>query len=140
MTLDGLRTAIKSKLDSLSGSGQVLTIAYDYHETAPAGFPAASFEPLGIQNQMFTTDDNLIGYSFEIVIQQEFSSITRSAAVGILCRALDSIIAAFNADSSLSGACNYTIPVNGSFGFFEGANGSILWTTLTLICFAEVAV
>lgn len=139
-TFDTLTTAIKNKLTALSGSGQILSQVYDYHETAPAGFPAATFEPSSLSNIAYTTDDNLRGYAFDIILYQEFSTMTRSAALGILRRAVDAIVTAFDTDSSLGGACQYTAPLPGSFGFMEGANGSILWATLTLVCYAEIQV
>ena len=137
---DKLSTAIKTKLDSLSGSGQVLSQVYDYHETAPAGFPAATFEPSTLGNEVFTTDDNLRSYAFDIILYQEFSTMKRKDAVGILRRAVDAVVAAFDHDLTLGGACDYTIPLPGNFGFMEGANGSILWATLTLVCRAEITV
>lgn len=140
-SFESLTTAIKAKLDGLIGttSGK-LSKVYDYHETAPAGFPAASFEPSQLSNEAYTSSDNLRGYAFDIIVQQEFSSMTRQAAVGILRRTVDAIIAAFDADYTLGGACHYTAPLPGQFGFFTGANGAILWASLTIICYDEALV
>lgn len=139
-TFDNLTTAISAKLATLTGTGKVLSQVYDYHETAPAGFPAATFEPSSLSNIAYTNTDNLRGHAFDIILYQEFSTMTRSAALGILRRAVDAVVAAFDADASLSGACDYTLPIPGNFGFMEGANGSILWATLTLVCYAEITV
>ncbi len=141
-TWDNLTTAVKAKLDALSGSGQILAQVYQYHETAPAGFPAVTFEPSNHNNVAFTTTDNLRGYAFDIIVYQEFSALTmtRDAALGILRRAVDAIVTAFDADINLSGACDYTLPLPGNFGFMEGANGSQLWATLTLVCYSEIQV
>lgn len=139
-TFDNLSTAIKAKLDANTGSGKILSVAYNYFETAPAGFPAAMFEPASLVNTAYASTDNLRGYGFDIVIEQEFQNITRAQAVGILQRAVDTLIAAFDADITLGGACHYCLPVPASFGFFEGANGPILWASLTLVCYAEIQV
>lgn len=137
---DSLHQAVVAKLNTLVGSGQVLKVVYAYHETAPAGFPAASCEPSGNANLMYTTGDNLRSYAFDIILYQEFSTITREAAVAILRAAVDAVIEAFDADYNLSGACDYANALPSEWGFMEGANGSTLWASLALVCNYEADV
>ena len=139
-TFDNLTTAIKAKLDANTGTNKILSVNYDYFETAPAGFPAAMFEPASLANTAYASTDNLRGYGFDIVIEQEFTNVTRQQAVGILRRAVDTLVAAFDADITLGGACHYCLPIPANFGFFEGANGSILWASFSLVCYAEIQV
>lgn len=140
-SFDSLHQAIVAKLQTLTGSGQLLSQVYAYHETAPAGFPAASVEPSGHANVFFTSADNLRSYTFDIVIQQEFGgAVTREAAVGYLRAAVDAVIAAFDADYNLGGACDYTNPIPSDWGTFTGANGTVLWASMSLVCNAEVQV
>lgn len=139
-TFVGVDAAIKSKLNSLTGSGQVLSTNYDYHETTPSGFPAATFEASQLQNSMFTTNDNLRGYSFDIVIYQEFSTITRQEAKDILYQTADALVQAFDEDVTLGGVCDYTVPVQGNFGVYDAANGSMMYLMLTITAYSEVDV
>jgi len=134
-----LHTAIKAKLDTLSGSGQPLAVVYGYHEASPSGYPAASVEMSTLGNDFFTTKDNLRAYAFDIFIYQEFSTIGRESAVGILMDVVDAVVAAFDGDFSLGGACDYCKPIPMQSGYAEGADGSILWAQMTLACYAEIS-
>ena len=69
-----IRTAIKNKLNGLTGVGQPFVESYPYHKIGVGWYPAVSFEPSSISSQIETTTENLRTYGFDIVIQQEIST------------------------------------------------------------------
>ena len=62
-----LRAAIETKLNTITELAEVK----DFHGENFDGFPAATFEPAGNVSQLFTNDDNMRRYSFDIVLHQE---------------------------------------------------------------------
>lgn len=129
-TFDGLTSVI---LTIFSGVSE-LTAAYDYHTEVVSGYPAASFEPTGNTNEIYTTAENLREYSFEIYIQQEISVAGRQAAIANLRKAVDAVITAFDTDDTLmsSGGAHYVRALPSDWGEFVGQSGPIRFAKLTL--------
>lgn len=136
MTFVALSTAIKTKLEAVTALKKV----YDYHTSNLDGFPAASFEPSSHENAFYTNDDNLRSYVFDIIIYQEFNTVTRSVAIGYLKAAVDAVITAFDADYNLSGACDFCMPIPSNFGEITDAGGNVLYAQMSLVCKKEVLV
>jgi hypothetical protein len=125
MDFNTLRTYISSKLATLSGSGQPLTFVDDKHHTDFTGYPAATFEPIRLENEMFTNTDNKRVYSFSILVHQEMDIIGRDNAVRILDACVDAIKSAFDTDYTLGGNVDYTDPITVDFAEYSEGNASI---------------
>jgi hypothetical protein len=136
-TWASLRTAIASKLATITQ----LKGYTNYHaEGGFSGFPFVTFEPSSSDNTMFTNTDNLRGYSWDLYVFQEIENCGRAAAVGYLINAVDAIIAAFDSDPTLSGACHYCIPVPTYFSEIVIGSATMKYAKLTLVCHAEITV
>lgn len=136
MSYTSIRTAIASKLSGITSIASV----HLSHTENPAGFPAASFEPSSHENIIFTNTDNLRSHNFDIVLYQEYTTIDRDTAVGLLCGVADDVITAFDTDYNLGGACDFCLALPGSWGEFTGSNGKIIYAMLTLTAKKEVDV
>lgn len=89
-----LRTAIQSKLSGISN----LAVALNYHTGKLNGFPAATFEPSGNTGELFTNDDNLRSYAFDIIVHQEMENAGRDKSIDILTETVDALLSAFDED------------------------------------------
>lgn len=140
MSFDTISAAILTKLQSISE----IQIAYDYHKTDLEGFPAATFEPSANTNTMFTNDENLRGYTFDIVLYQEYNTTDRQTAVGILRRAVDAVIEAFDEDYNLSNGgsavVDFCFALPSTWGEVTMGEGAAKFAILTLVCNKEVSV
>ena len=129
-----IRTAIKTKLDTLTGVGQPIAFVYDEHRTKLTGYPAITVEPSDMESDFATTIENQRTYIFRIIIHQEIEKVGRSKAIDILCNATDKVITTFDADITLGGAVNFlnaTPSVWGEYG--EGA-GIVKYAEIMLRC------
>lgn len=133
-----LRPLILTKLLGVSA----LVTALDYHSEDTTGYPYATFEPSNLQNNYFTTSDNLREYAFDIIIFQEMKTAGRDAAIENLCKAVDAVVTAFDTDSTLtqSGYCQYVRALPAEWGEYVNKAGPIKYAKLTLVCGIEVAV
>lgn len=131
-----LRSAIKTKLDTLTGVGQPLGMVDDKFHTDITSYPAVMFEPSSDPNTFFTNSENKHVYTFEFFIVQEFESsgMGRDAAITILGNAVDAVVNAFDSYQTLGGACDYTEPVTGEWFTANAANGMALVARMTLKC------
>lgn len=134
MSFSSLRSAIHTKLLTLTGAGQPLACAYPYHHLGVSGYPAATFEPSALESQISTTTENMREYAFDIVLSQELSIVSRDEALTILCNASDTLIALFDSDYTLSGACDISRALPAEFGEIVGEDGAILYARLQLKC------
>jgi hypothetical protein len=136
MGFDTLSAAIKAKLQTITE----LQVVFDYHTSNLTGFPCVTFEPSSNENVFYTNTDNLRSYVFDIIVYQEFNTISRETAIGILRQTVDAVIASFDADYNLSGACDFCMPIPSSFGEVPEAGGNVLFAQMSLVCKAEVTV
>jgi hypothetical protein len=140
MSFVSLLSAIGSKLNTLTGSGKLLQVVYQQHTTDFSGFPAATYEPSGNTSDFYTNTDNLRAYAFDIYIHQEIANAGRANAVNILAAAVDAVIAAFDADYNLGGACDFVLACPSDVQTYVGANGEAMYAKITLVCKKEVTV
>lgn len=136
MSYSTLQSAVVAKLQTVSELANV----FASHRENPTGFPSASCEPSSHENVIYTNTDNLRSYIFDVIIYQEFSTISRDEAVQILAKATDAVITAFDTDYNLGGACDFCLALPGAWGFFESGNANVIYAQLTLTCKKEVTV
>ena len=135
-----LRTAIKAKLDTLTGTGQPLKQVKDSHDENFTGFPVATFEPSGHENNFYLNTDNQRAYAFDIIVWQEMPSGGRNNAITVLAAAVDAIVSAFDADYSLGGACDFCVPIPSAWGDVVIGNSSFKYAKMSIVCKSEVLV
>lgn len=140
MTFVALRTQIKTMLDALSGSGQPLQFVDDKHTSELSGFPAATFEPSGNENDYLTNTENIRKYAFQIIVHAEIPSGGVDNAVGVLAGAVDAIIAAFDQDYRLSGACDFAFATPSNWGRYKSGNASVLYAEINLVCVKSASI
>lgn len=129
-----IRTAIKTLLTTLVGSGLPLVAVYDYHEANMTGFPAITFDISDVTNDFLTNSENVRRYSWKIYIYQQISSVvTLAEAVRILDATSDAVINAIEQNYTLSNAVDYCRPVVGPRNFAQSTTGEALIQELTLI-------
>ena len=115
-TIAEVRTAIKNKLDELTGDGKVFVADYNYFTTKTTGFPCVMFEPSELSSVYEDTAYNYRSYTFNIVIVQEMNKISRSDAMDILLNCFEKVIDAFDQDRTLSGVVEQVDATGGTFG------------------------
>ena len=127
-----LRTAIKTKLDTLTGLGQIS----DYFHSNITSYPAVMFEPSDDPSGFFTNTENEHVYTYDLFVIQECESTAtgRQAAIRILGNAIDTVVNAFDSYQTLGGACEYTEPMVSSWNTANTANGIVVYGRITLKC------
>lgn len=134
MSFQAIRTAINTKLQSLTGVGNPLAYAYDYHKLGLDGYPSATFEPSALSSQFETTHQNGRVYAFDIIIHQELRTIGRDEAIGNLVSVSDAIIDAFDQDYTLGGVVDFIEAVPAEFGEVQTEDSVIAYSRITLKC------
>lgn len=127
-----LRTAIKTKLDTLSGLGM---IDDKYHDNI-TGYPAVMFEPGEDANHFYTNVENEHIYTFELFVVQEMesSSIGRDEAIRILGGAIDTVVNAFDSYQTIGGNCDWSEAAVTDTGESSIGSGMAKWARITLKC------
>jgi hypothetical protein len=121
MSFTSLRTAIMTKLGTITQ----LAFVDDKHHTDITGYPAATFEPVKLENEFYTSSDNKRLYQFTILVHQEMDTIGRDEAIRILDATVDAIKSAFDTDYTLGGVVDYMDPITVDFGEYEEGNASV---------------
>jgi len=133
-TIAEVRTAIKNKLDTLTGDGKVFVSDYNYFTTKTDGFPCVMFEPSELSSVYEDTAYNYRSYTFNIVIVQEMNTISRSDAMDILLNCFEKVIDAFDQDWTLSGVVERVDATGGTFGEIDMEKWPALYISTNLIC------
>lgn len=102
-TLQDVRTAVNTKLETLKGTNKPFVNVYDFFTSKPSGFPFIQFEPAQLASQYEDTANNYRSFTFQIVIVQEMNTVTRHDAMDIIVKAFDQVTNAFDSDWTLSG-------------------------------------
>lgn len=121
MSFNSFRTAISTKLGTITE----LAFVDDKHHTDITGYPAATFEPVRLENEFYTSSDNKRLYQFTILVHQEMDTIGRDEAIRILDATVDAIKSAFDTDYTLGGVVDYMDPITVDFGEYEEGNASV---------------
>lgn len=114
-SLQSLRGTIKTKLETLKGTGQPFANVYDFFTTKPSWFPFVCFEPTQLNSQFEDTQYNYRNFVFTIYIVQEITKLERDAALDNLVNAFDQVINLFDEDYTLWGAVQQVDAVEGEF-------------------------
>ena len=131
-----IRAAIETKLNTVAN----LAVVRDVHTGDLDGMPAATFEPSGNTSELFTNDDNLRSYAFDIIIHQEMKNAGREKAVEILCETVDAVLSAFDEDFNLGGVCDFMLALPSQWGEYTGENGAVKYAMINVVCKKEVTV
>jgi len=129
-----IKNAIKAKLDTLKGTGQLLVDVYDFHKGEFTGYPSATFEPSDIESDYDTTAENARKYVFRIVIHQEITKAGLDGSIDILANAIDAILDAFDSDYKLGGAVDNIEAVPADWHTYESPAGEIRAAEIRLVC------
>ena len=97
-----LRTAINTKLNTLTWAWKPLAVVFDYHTLENSWqFPYVTFEPSGLDSEFLDTCNNFRKYTFDIFLYQEITKNWRDTALWILLNSFKEIINAFDKDYTL---------------------------------------
>jgi len=131
-----LRSAIDTKLKTLTGSNQPLAVVFDYHTLKNDGqWPYVSCEPSSLTSEYLDTVNNFRSYTFDIFIYQEITTKWRDLALWILLNAFNDIINIFDKDFTLWWVVDWGInAVEWDFGQLISADWKILFANIKLIC------
>ena len=109
-----ISTKIGEVLNSVKTATGQLAAVYDFYNSAnDAGYPYASFEMEGIDDQYLTTGENIKIKKFTIAVINAVPDNGRAEATATLMDIIDSIIKAFDDDFTLGGTVLKTNITNG---------------------------
>ena len=133
-SLQSLRSTIKTKLETLKGTGQPFANVYDFYTTKPSWFPFACFEPVQLNSQFEDTQYNYRNFVFTVYIVQEITTLTRDAALDNLVNAFDMVINLFDDDYTLAGEVQQVDAIEGEFMDIDLEVWPCIAATITLSC------
>jgi len=140
MSFDTIRDYLKTKLNTLTTTGNKIAVVYDHFEEKSTGYPCIMFEPSNYSGKMHSTTDNLREYQYRIIVIQEMENKTRGQALDILLPAVDDVIAVVESDYSLGGTVDFCNNTAGNVLIENGSNGAIIYMEMLLNCTKEVAI
>ena len=129
-----IRTAIKTKLNTLTGTGQPIAFVYPVHKAKIKGYPAITFEPSDMESDFATTVENQRVYIFRIAIHQEIEKVGEEKSTDILTNAVDKVITAFDTDITLGGAVDFLNAVPVAWGEYKAGVGMVKIAEIVLRC------
>jgi hypothetical protein len=132
--LKTIKNAIKDKLDTLKGSGQLLYEVHDFHKGEFGGFPAVTFEPSDVESDFENTAQNMRKYVFRIVIHQEIKTAGLDNSVDILADAVDAVINAFDSDYKLGNNVDWLEAAPADWNRYESPAGLVRTAEIRLVC------
>lgn len=133
-SLQSLRSTIKTKLETLKGTGQPFANVYDFYTTKPSWFPFVCFEPAQLNSQFEDTQYNYRNFVFTIYIVQEITTLTRDVALDNLVNAFDMVINLFDDDYTLAGEVQQVDAIEGEFMDIDLEVWPCIAATITLSC------
>ncbi len=134
-SLAAIRTKVHAKLQTLTGSGQPVSVVYDYYTTDIAGYPCVMHEPGTVVASVEDTANNLRAYNIDILVVHEIGRTARDVALGRMVTITDAILDMFDQDFTLTGTARGGIEaVPGEFGQADMEDGPVLFNTIRLAC------
>ena len=115
ITIQNVRSAIKSKLDTLTWEWKCFAWDSNIFTQEVTWFPFVMFEPVELQSQFADTANNYRDFIFNIVIVQEMNQISRADAMDIVLNCFEKMIDAFDQDFTLWGVVNQVDATQGNF-------------------------
>lgn len=133
-TLQQIRDAVKTKLETLKWTGKPFKNVYDFFTTKPNWFPFCAFQPTSLSSQYEDTDNNFRSFAFKIYIIQEMTTATSEVALDIVCKAFDETVNAFDTDWTLAGVVSMVTATQGEFGEMILETWPCLVGTINVVC------
>lgn len=134
MGIQDIRSAIKTKLDTLKVVWKPLAFVYDYFTTKAEWYPVAMFEPVDLTSETDNTCENKRDYQFRIFVLQEMTIKTREEAINLVLDSFQEIIDAFDKDWTLWGEVLEVKPVPWSFGQWEQEKWDVYYASIDIVC------
>jgi len=133
--IQDIRTAIKTKLDSMKWTGQPFANVYNFFTTKPSWYPFVMFEPWKIESEYEDTDNNYRNYIFKIVIVQEMNNVAdRGVALDILLNCFERTTDAFDIDYTLGGVVAQVDAMEWDFWEIDMEGWPALFVTFNIAC------
>ena len=134
ITIQNVRSAIKSKLDSMSWEWKCFAWVSNVFTQDVSWFPFVMFEPVELQSEFADTANNYRDFIFNIVIVQEMNQISRSDAMDIVLNCFEKMIDAFDQDFTLWGVVQQVDATQGNFGEIDLWKWPCLYLSSNLNC------
>ena len=134
ISIQNVRSAIKSKLDWLTGEGKCFAWVSNVFTQDVSWFPFVMFEPVELQSEFADTANNYRDFIFNIVIVQEMNQISRGDAMDIVLNCFEKMIDAFDQDFTLWGVVNQVDATQGNFGEIDLWKWPCLYLSSQLNC------
>lgn len=131
-----VRTAIKTLLETLTGSGQPLAYVYDYLNPKIQGYPSVIFDMDSEEGSMLDEISNMRVLSWKLWIVAEIPVEGQQGAIDILDNAVKQVINLLEDtdNATLSGTVDWTMPVIGSRQQVASPEGNLMYQELNLKC------
>lgn len=134
-SLSSIRSAINTKLATLTWSGNPVAYVYDHYRVKVQWYPAICFEIDALDAEQADSCHDMMNYRFVIMLLQELTHTTRDAALDRLVAIFDSIVHLFQDDRTLWGLCEGEItPPSGEFDVIEAKEWPLMICTIQLTC------
>ena len=134
ITIQNVRSAIKSKLDSMSWEWKCFAWVSNVFTQDVSWFPFVMFEPVELQSEFADTANNYRDFIFNIVIVQEMNQISRSDAMDIVLNCFEKMIDAFDQDFTLWGVVQQVDATQGNFWEIDLWKWPCLYLSSNLNC------
>lgn len=132
--IQNVRSAIKAKLDTMTGTGKCFAWDSNVFTQNVSGFPFVMFEPVELQSEFSDTANNYRDFIFNIVIVQEMNQISRADAMDIVLNCFETMIDAFDQDFTLGGVVNQIDATQGNFWEIDLGKWPCLYLSSNLNC------
>ena len=134
ITIQNVRSAIKSKLDSLTWEWKCFAWVSNVFTQDVSWFPFVMFEPVELQSEFADTANNYRDFIFNIVIVQEMNQVSRGDAMDIVLNCFEKMIDAFDQDFTLWGVVQQVDATQGNFGELDLWKWPCLYLSSNLNC------
>ena len=134
ITIQNVRSAIKSKLDSLTWEWKCFAWVSNVFTQDVSWFPFVMFEPVELQSEFADTANNYRDFIFNIVIVQEMNQVSRGDAMDIVLNCFEKMIDAFDQDFTLWGVVQQVDATQGNFGELDLWKWPCLYLSSQLNC------
>lgn len=130
------RAALKTLLETLTGSGQPIAYVYDYFKPKLDGYPAIVFDIDSEDSKMLDDANNMRVISFKIFVVVEIATGGIAAAKASLDTVTKSVVDLLEkrANAELSSTVDWTMPVMGQRQHTDSPDGAYFSQELVLKC------
>lgn len=133
---EALRAAITQKIQDESTKIQVV---YPAMQSKFSGTPAAVVVPGDLDGKDETNMQDKLSFPFSIRVYVPNDIEGQNEADAILDKCMDELITIFSKYNALGDACDYSDPVNGSWGYTTLPSGEMRVAELKIKCIEHIA-